>query len=111
MDLKTRIDVNFARVDVNFQTVIVTEFRYRFFFILISLSTKVSHIIHTKFQLNIPSHSGEKVDFHVFAIFSIVGHLGFSTRLPFTGLKPCSLILLHVKFEIHRCSGFKEKVI
>ena len=111
MDLKARVDVNFARVDVNFQTVIVTEFRYRFFFILISLSTKVSLIIHTKFQLNIPSHSGEKVDFHGLAIFSIGGHLGFLTRLPFIRLKPCSLILLHVKFETHRCSGFRQKVI
>ena len=67
--------------------------------------------MHTKFQENISSHSEEKVDFNGFAIFSISGHLGFSTRLNLTGLKPCSLIILHVKFEIHRCSGFKEKVI
>ena len=43
------------------------------------------------------------MDFNGFAIFSIGGHLGFST---FTGL-----IMLHVKFEIHGCGGFREKVI
>ena len=67
-------------------------------------------ILHTKFQPNIPSHSGEKVNLNGFAILSIGGHLGFSTRLTFTGLKPCSLIMLHVKFEIHGCSGFREKL-
>ena len=56
-------------------------------------------------------HSGEKVDFYGFSFFSIGGHLGFLTRLTFIGLKPCSLIMLHVKFEIHRCSGFRGKVI
>ena len=50
----------------------------------------------------------EKVNFNGFAIFSISGHLGFSTGLNFTSLKPCSLIMLHVKFEIHGCSGFRE---
>ena len=65
----------------------------------------------SKFQPNIPSHSGEKVDFNGFAIFSIGRHLGFSTMLTFAGLKPCSLIMLHVKFEIHTCSGLREKVI
>ena len=86
MDLKVRVYVNFAGVGVNFQTVTVTLFRYRFFFILISLSTKVPIIIHTKFQPNIQSHSEEKVDFNGFAISSIGSHLGFSTRLTFTGL-------------------------
>ena len=81
------------------------------FFILISLNTKVPVILNRKFQPTIPSHSGEKVDFNGFAIFDIGGHLGFSTRLTFTGLKPCSLIMLHVKFESHRCSGFRENVI
>ena len=32
---------------------------------------------HTKFQPNIPSGSGEKIDFNGFAIFSYGGHLGF----------------------------------
>ena len=40
-----------------------------------------------------------------FAIFSNGGHLEFSTKLSFTILKPCSLIMLHVKFKIHGCSG------
>ena len=111
MDLKAQVDVNFARADVNFQTVIVTLCCCRYFFILISLSTKVPLILHTKFQPNIPSHSGEKVDFDGFASFCIGSHLGFSTKLNFTGLKPCSLIMLHVKFETHRYSGFREKVI
>ena len=76
---------------------------------LISLSTNVPLILYTKIQPNIPSHSGEKVDFNGFAIFSIGGHLGFSARLTFIGLKPCCLIMLHVTFEIHRCSGFRKK--
>ena len=83
----------------------------RIFFILITPSTKVPLIIHTEFQLNIPIHSGEKDDFNGLAIFSIGGHLRFSTWLTFTGLKPCRLIMLHVKFEIHKCSGCREKVI
>ena len=62
--LKARVDVNFARVEVNFQKIIVTNSATDFF-VLISLSTKVPLIIHTKFQPNIPSHSGEKVDFMV----------------------------------------------
>ena len=32
MDLNARVDVNIARVDMNFQTVTVTYFPYRFFF-------------------------------------------------------------------------------
>ena len=46
--------------------------------------TSASH----KFQPYIPSHSGEKVVTICFAIFSIGGHLGFSTRLNFIVLKP-----------------------
>ena len=61
-----------------------------------------------KFQHNIPSHSEEKLDFIGFAIFSIDGHLRFSTRLNLIILKPCSLVMLHVKFENHGCSGFRE---
>ena len=41
-------------------------------------------MFHTKFQSNIPSGSGENVDFVGFAIFSNSDHLGFSTRLNFT---------------------------
>ena len=59
MDLK-------VSVDVNFQTVIVTLFRCRFFFILISLSTNVPLLIHTKLQPNMQSHCGVKVDFNGF---------------------------------------------
>ena len=110
MDLQVRVDVNFAMVDINFQSH-CDPIPLQIFFIFISLSTKVPLIIHTKFQPNIPSHSGEKVDFNGIAIFSIGRHLRFSTRLTFIGLKPCSLIMLHVKFEIHRYSGFTEKVI
>ena len=47
MDLNARIDVNFARVDVNFQ-----------YFILIPINIKVLLILHTKFQPNIPCHFG-----------------------------------------------------
>ena len=48
MDLNARVDMNFARADINFQTVI-----------LITISIKVLFILHTKFQPNIPSHFGE----------------------------------------------------
>ena len=40
------------------------------FFILISINIKVPKILHTKFQLNISSHSGGNDDFIRFAIFS-----------------------------------------
>ena len=106
MDLNARVDVNFVRVDVNFQTVTVTLFRYRYFFIvLISINIRVLRIRHTKIQPNIPSRSGENADFIGFAIFSTCGQLEFSTRLNFTIWKPWSLIMLHVKFEIHWCNG------
>ena len=62
MDLNARVDVNFARGNVNFQTVTVTLFCYNcfcFFFILISVNIKDPLILHTKFQPNIPSHFGE----------------------------------------------------
>ena len=76
-------------------------------FNLIILKTKVLIMLSTKFQPNtyISSHSEEKVDFIGFAIFSIGSHLRFSTRLNFIILKPC---ILHVKFENHGCSGFRE---
>ena len=111
MDLNARVDVNFARVDVNFQTVTVTKFHYRFFFfILIPNNIKVLHvlILHTKLQQNILSPTGENGDLNSFAIFSNGGHLDFSTCLNFTVLKPWSLIMLHMKFKIHGCSGLKE---
>ena len=56
-------------------------------------------MLHTKFQLNIPSHYGEKVGFISFANFRISGYLRFLTWLNFIGLKPCCLVMLHVKFE------------
>ena len=90
----------FFRVYVNFQTAIVTEFRYIFFFILISIIIKVLLILHSKYQPNIPCRSEENDDFNSFAIFSNGSHLEFSTRLNFTILKPWSLIMLHMKFNI-----------
>ena len=64
-----------------------SEFCNHFFFHLIILKTKVPLMLHTKYQPNIPSHSGEKVDFTSFAIFSISSHLGFSTKRNFIILK------------------------
>ena len=78
------------------------------FFILIPINIKVLLLLHTKFQPNIPSHSGENGDFNSFAIFSNGGYLEFPTRLNFTFLKPWSLIMLHMKFKIHGCSGLRE---
>ena len=44
------------------------------FFILIILKIKVQLMLYTKFQPNISSGSGEKVDFSSLAIFSNSGH-------------------------------------
>ena len=60
MDLNARFNVNFARVDENFQTVTVALFCFNFFFILIPINIKVIVTPHTKFQPNIPSHVGER---------------------------------------------------
>ena len=77
----------------------------------LSINIKVLRILHTKFRLNILSRSGENGDFNSFAIFSNGGHLEFSTRLNFIIQEPLSLIMLHMKFIIHGCSGLREKVI
>ena len=69
---------------------------------------KVLLIVHTKFQPQIHIRSRENGDFNSFAIFSNGGHLEFSTRLNFIILKPWSLIMLHMKFKIHGCSGLRE---
>ena len=98
LTLNARVDVKFFRVDVNSATDI---------FILISIIIKVPHILHTKFQPNISSRSGENDDFISFAIFSNGGHLEFSTLVN-TILKPWSLIMLHMKFKIHGCCGLRE---
>ena len=81
------------------------------FFIFTIFNTKVPLMFHANFQPNIPNGSGEEVDFVVFAIFSNGGHLGFLTWPNFTILKPCSLVMLQVKFETHGCSGFREEVV
>ena len=65
-------------------------------------------MLYTKFQPNVSSSSGEKVDFSGLAIFINSGHFLFSTRLNFIILKPCSLVMLHVKFENHGCSDFRK---
>ena len=44
-------------------------------------------------------------------IFSNGGHLEFSTRLNFTILKSWNLIIVHMKFEIHGCSGLRFVVV
>ena len=79
------------------------------FFILISITVKVLHvlILHVKFQPNILSRSGENGNFISFAIFSNGGHLEFSPKLNFTILKSWSLIMLHMKFQIYGCGGFR----
>ena len=65
-------------------------------------------MFQTKFQQNIPCASAEKVDFIGLAIFSYSGHFKFSTKLNLISLKPCSLLMLHVKFENYGCSCFRE---
>ena len=56
-------------------------------------------MLYTKFQPNTSCGSGEKVDFIGVAISSNSGHFSFSTRLNFIILKPCSLVMLHVKLK------------
>ena len=41
-------------------------------------------------------------------MFSNSGHFGFLTRLNFIFLKPCSIVMLHVKFENHGRSDFRK---
>ena len=57
-------------------------------------------MLYTKFLPNILSGSGGKVDFSGLAIFS--------NSLNYIILKPCSLVMLHMKFENNGCSGFRE---
>ena len=79
-----------------------------FFFNLIILKSKGPLMLQTKYQPNVQCHSGEKVDFIGFAIFSIGSHLRFSTKWNSIILKPLSLVMLHVKFENHESSGSRE---
>ena len=65
-------------------------------------------MLYTKFQPNISNASGAKFDYSGLAIFSNSGQFLFSTRLNNVILKSCSLVMLHAKFENHRCSGFRE---
>ena len=65
-------------------------------------------IIHTRFQPNIPSRSGDNDEFISFAIFSNDGHLEISTRLNFTILKPWILIILHMNFKDSGMLWFKR---
>ena len=107
MDLNARVDVNFFRVS-KFLNGHCDPIPLQIFFILISINIQVLLILHTKFQPNIPSRSGENDHFISFALFSSGCHLEFSTRLNFIILKPLSLIMLHTKFKIHGCSGLRE---
>ena len=106
MDLNAWVDVKFFRIDV-FSNDHSDLILLQNFFILISINIKVLLILHTKFQPNIPNHSGE-CHFISFAIFSNGGHCEFSTRLNFTILKPWRLIMLRRKFKIDGCSGLRE---
>ena len=64
-------------------------------------------MLYAIFQLNIFSGSGGKFDFSGLAISSNSGHID-SDQPEFIILQPYSLVMLHVKFENHRCSGFRE---
>ena len=82
----------FFRVDVNFQTAIVT---YRLF-CHYDINQHQGHT-YTSYKIsdktNMLSRSGENDDFISFAIFSNASHLEFSTQLNFIILKPWSLIM------------------
>ena len=58
-------------------------------------------MLYTKFQPNISSVSGAKVDFSGLATFSNSGHFCFPTSLNIIILKSCNLAMLHVKFANH----------
>ena len=60
------------------------------------VKTKVPLEFPAKFQLNIPSDSGDEVDYIAFAIFVTVGSRALD-HAEFTILNSCSLIMLHVK--------------
>ena len=51
---------------------------------------------------------GPAFDFSGLAIFSNSCHIGLPSSLNFIFVKPCSLVMLHVKFENNGCSGFRE---
>ena len=108
------MDLN-ARVDVNFLTSHNCSYGHcdliplQIFCTFIPFNIKVLFILRTKVQPHTPSHSGENSNFISFAIFSNGGHLEFSVRLNFTIQRSWSLIMLHVKFEIHGCSGLSKK--
>ena len=68
-------------------------------------------MLYTNFQPNISSGSGGKIDFSGLASFSNSGHFCFHISLKLIILKPCSLVMLYMKFENHGCSGFREQVI
>ena len=59
MDLNAGIDINFARVHVNFSNGHCDLILLPIFFILITIKIKVLLISHTKFQPNILSQFGE----------------------------------------------------
>ena len=74
MDLNARVNVNFARVDLNFQTVTVTDLTLLpTLFIFISINIKVLLMLDIKFQPNILSYFGEmdlnaRVDVNLFRV-------------------------------------------
>ena len=72
MDLNARVDVCFGgrRKYSNGHCNLI-----RFFFIWISVETKVSLRLHIKFQPTILSRSGENGDFITFGMLSSGGHL------------------------------------
>ena len=78
-----------------------------FSLLLITLNTKVPLILHTKFKLNI-LRILEKNDFIGFAIFLCRWPSWILDEAEFTILKHWSLIMLHLKSEIHGCSGLRE---
>ena len=65
-------------------------------------------MLYTKFQPNISNCAGGQVDFSGLAIFSNSGHFLIPISLNCIILKPYSLVMLHVKFDNHGCSGFRE---
>ena len=91
MDFNAKVDVNFVRVDVNCEKGRYILIQIRFSLILLN---QVPLMIRAKFRPNIPSRSGEKVDFIGFAIFRIIdGRSGFSTWLRFLILEPWARLI------------------
>ena len=65
-------------------------------------------MLHTKCHGNRPIGSGEEDFLRVFDIYGSGGHLGHVTNISLTKYQCHYPMRLHIEFQRHRPSGFKE---